>query len=111
MTDAPGFNRDEVFLEEDESDIQDDYEDSKEKPGQGRAGLSCEQEQEGPGDEVVEDGGPFFAENGHQVQAYEWNKHNEHVDISAVDVAPEDGKRDDEPDIQYVSICGEDKEQ
>ena len=35
----------------------------------------------------------------------------EHVDVSAVEVTPESNQGDHQPDIQDVSICGENKNQ
>ncbi|MBA7653091.1 hypothetical protein ES703_60933 [subsurface metagenome] len=39
----------------------------------------------------------------------EWPEHYECVDVSAVDIAPEDSQGDDEPDVQYVSMGGKNK--
>ncbi|GAI73071.1 unnamed protein product [marine sediment metagenome] len=43
------------------------------------------------------------------MQTYKWDEHYKYVDISAVDIAPENRYRHNEPYIQHVSICGKDK--
>jgi hypothetical protein len=45
------------------------------------------------------------------VQHGEGDKHYEGVDVSSVDVTPEDYNGDYEPDVQYVSIGGKDEYQ
>ncbi len=44
------------------------------------------------------------------MQSYERHNHYEHVDVSAVDIAPEYREGDNEPYVQYVSVCCEDKD-
>ena len=51
----------------------------------------------------------FLRECRHKIKAYERHEHNKDVNVSAVDIAPEDCERNDQPYIEDISICGQNK--
>ena len=53
----------------------------------------------------------FFRNDRQEIQSHERNKHNEHIEISAVDVTPEGCHRNNKPNEQYVSVRSKNKYQ